>query len=80
MAHGGAEIIMPVSSVDAVPFIKIHRVRNIGQIVARPGHVGVAIFGIDAILTGYSGVLPGAGGYYEGAYCVIALVCVETLL
>ena len=58
MAHRGAEIIMPVSPVDTIAFVKIHGVRHICQIVTRSCHIGAEQFDIDLVFTDYGGVSP----------------------
>ena len=40
VGHGGAEVVVPVGTVEAVTLIKIHGPGNIGQIIAGAGHAG----------------------------------------
>ena len=40
VAHGRAEIVVPIGSMQTVAFVKIHGVRHIGQMISRPRHGG----------------------------------------
>ena len=61
VTHGVAEIIMPVGPMDTIAFVKIHRVRDIRQIVTRSRHIGAEKFYIDLIFSNHGGVGPGPG-------------------
>ena len=56
MAHGDAEIVVPVGAVKAIALIEIHDIGHIGQVVIGTGafdapfHFGVLDFVPDAIL------------------------------
>ena len=67
---------MPIRAVDAITFIEVHRVGHIGQVIARPSHIGMQIFDVNMKLPGDSGKLPGSGGNYKRFYQIIVNVCV----
>ena len=50
VAHGMTKIVVPIGSVQPIPFVKIHGVGHVCQIVADAGHIGRNVFYIDAIL------------------------------
>ncbi len=79
MAHGCAEIIMPIGAVDSIALVKIHRVRHIRQEISRPAHVRVAIFYIDFVCAGHGGVGRGARGDQEGRHQAVAIISIESL-
>ena len=45
MAHGVAEVIMPVGSMDSITAVKIHGTGNFGQIVVSTQGFGTAFHG-----------------------------------
>ena len=72
VAHGSAEIAVPVCAVDADIPVEKHSVRDVGKIIIRLGarnpplHLGGADFVPDMILTGRSPVpQTGADGAFQ---------------
>ncbi len=50
VAHWRAKIIMPVCAVQPVAVVEIHGIGHIGQVIPRPGHIGIFVLyrcGID---------------------------------
>lgn len=51
---------MPVGSVNSIPLVEIHHIRDIGKIITWSAHTGITILYIDAVLTANGGVLAGS--------------------
>ena len=60
MTHWRPKIIMPIGAMYAIVTVKIHCVRNIGEVVAGTRHGGRDVFEINIETTRYGGRLPSA--------------------
>ncbi len=58
VAHGCAEVMMPVGSMQSIALIEVHGERHIRQIITRSSHISVTQFDVDMILAGHCWVLP----------------------
>lgn len=67
VAHGGAEIAVPVCAMQPITIVEIHYVWHIWQVVSRSRHVGITISNIDLVGPGDGGMLPGASRDVEDA-------------
>ena len=59
VAHGRAEIMVPVRAVQTVALIEVHGIRDVRQIIIRAAHVRIAQLDVDMILTRDGRVQPG---------------------
>ena len=80
VTHRRAEVAMPGRAVQAVAFIKIHRVWHIGKIITGTRHVRLLEFDPDLEFTGHGRRHRGAGRNDERIDDRIALVGVDHLM
>ncbi len=80
MAHRRAKIRMPVSTVQAVTFIKILNVRHVRQVPTHSAHIGITVFDVNVELTGDRGIAGNACRDHEGTHHLGALVRVGALV
>jgi hypothetical protein len=50
------EVVVPIGAMQPIPLVKVHYIRNIGQVIAGSSHISIAIFHIDIKSAGDSGV------------------------
>lgn len=62
VAHRPPEVVVPISAMDGISPVKIHRPRNIGQIVTRSGHQSRSVFGINPEPAGHGRIPTDTGG------------------
>lgn len=62
MAHRCTEVVVPIRAMQPITLVVIHRVGDIGQIVAGTGHERAGQLDINAELPLQSGIRPGACG------------------
>ena len=62
VTHGRAEVVVPIGAVQAIALIKIHDIRNFGEIVTRTRHIRRNVFNVDVVFARHCRRAPCAGG------------------
>ena len=79
MAHGRAEIMVPIGAMQSIILVEVHHVRHSWQVITRSRHSCGAIFDINFIRSSDRWVIPGAGRDQEVVEFLVALVNINTL-